>query len=457
MSKKIAKEELEKLILFISGRPKGVSIEELVHSQEVGNVPKRTLQYRLANLVKMGILKKEGAGRSSKYCLQEVVENKSVIRNFVIPLSREALEVQKLISVPMQLRRHVSYKREFIDDYKPNKTFYLSPSILEKLAKLGTSLEKGRPAGTYARTMYQRLLIDLSWNSSRLEGNTYSLLETERLLEMGEEAFGKDRMETQMILNHKAAIEFMIDLGEDVNIHRYTILNIHGLLSHDLLLDPKTCGRLRVIPVKIGQSVYHPIEVPQLIEEYFQLILQKATAIKNPFEQSFFLMIHLPYLQPFLDVNKRVSRLAGNIPFIRENLSPLSFIDVPASDYIQGLLAIYEFNRIELFRDIFVWAYERSASRYIATLEALGEPDPFRIRYREAIGQVVREVVEQKINKKQAPQVIQQFAKKNIPFQDQNRFIEIVEIEVSSLHEGNFARFRIRPSAFFNWQKYWLS
>ncbi|NGX60799.1 MAG: hypothetical protein K940chlam9_00269, partial [Chlamydiae bacterium] len=255
--------------------------------------------------------------------------------------------------------------------------------------------------------------------------------------------------------NHKDAIEFIVEMAEEIDINRYSILNIHGLLSNNLLLDPKACGRLRTIPVKIGRSIYHPIEVPQLIEEYFLLIIQKASSIKNPFEQSFFLMVHLPYLQPFLDVNKRVSRLVGNIPFIRENLSPLSFVDVPETDYIQGLLAIYELNRIELFRDVFVWAYERSASLYLATLEALGQPDPFRVRYRDLIRQAVSEIAQHKMNKLEASKYIAKFAHNNISSEDHHRFIEVVEVEVSSLHEGNFARFKIKPSDFFAWQKNW--
>ena len=459
MSKKL-KEELENLVQIIMRHPDGVSVVELLNFLS-GATPKRTLQYRLSTLVKTGILRNEGAGRNSKYYVQEASDNKKTLEAVVtrkisiIPLSNEAEELQELISAPIQLRRHVSYQREFLDSYEPNKTFYLTQPILENLFKLGAGAEKGRPAGTYARKIYQRLLIDLSWNSSRLEGNTYSLLETEKLLATGEEAPGKNRMDTQMILNHKEAIEFIVDMAEEVDINRYTILNIHGLLSHDLLLDPKACGRLRTIPVKIGKSVYHPIEVPQLIEEYFQLIIQKATAIKNPFEQSFFLMVHLTYLQPFLDVNKRVSRLAGNIPFIRENLSPLSFVDVPESDYIQGLLAIYELNRIELFRDVFVWAYERSASLYLATLEALGQPDPFRSHYRDLIRRAVCEVVQHKMNKLKGSQFISKLANESVPSEDRNRFIEIAEIEVSSLHEGNFARFRIRPSEFFEWQREW--
>lgn len=461
MPKKTSKKEIENLIQIIMNHPNGMTIEDLLKCHP-GVVSKRTLQYRVSDLVKSGILKKLGSGKSSKYCMEDVYENKETkeitnipLKSSIIPLSPEGQEIRKLISAPIQLRRHVSYHREFLDSYEPNKTGYLPQPILQKLSKLGAGVEKGRPAGTYARKIYNRLLIDLSWNSSRLEGNTYSLLETERLLATGEMAPGKDMMEAQMILNHKEAIEYIVDIAEEIDINRYTILNIHGLLSHDLLLDPKACGRLRTIPVKISKSTYHPVEVPQLIEEYFQLIVQKAAAIKNPFEQSFFLMVHLPYLQPFLDVNKRVSRLAGNIPFIRENLSPLSFVDVPESDYIQGLLAIYELNRIELFRDIYVWAYERSASLYLATLEALGEPDPFRVRYRDLIRRTVCNVVQYKLNKMDAAKSIQTFAKENVPFEDQNRFIEIVEIEVNSIHEGNFARFRIRPSEFFEWQKIW--
>ena len=460
MSKKL-KKEIENLAEIVRWHPDGISIREVMKLVD-HLTPKRTVQYRLSLLTKLGILRIEGAGRSSKYYFNQVPETKepskpseTVEKKFMIPLSNEGKQVYEKISLPLQLRPHVSYRREFLDSYKPNETSYLSPSMIQKLNELGTGAERGRPAGTYARKIYQRLLVDLSWNSSRLEGNTYSLLETERLLATGEEVPGKNRIDTQMILNHKAAIEFIVDMAQEVDINRYTILNIHGLLSHDLLMDPKACGRLRTTPVKIGQSVYHPVEIPQLIEDYFHIIIQKSNAIQNPFEQSFFLMVHLPYLQPFLDVNKRVSRLAGNIPFIRQNLSPLSFIDVPESDYIQGLLAIYELNRIELFRDLFVWAYERSASLYLANLEAIGQPDPFRVRYRDFIQQAVYTVVKNKMDKLKSSQFISKFADQNISTVDRNRFIEIAKIEVSSLHEGNFARFKIRPSEFFEWQSLW--
>ena len=212
-----------------------------------------------------------------------------------------------------------------------------------------------------------------------------SLLDTKRLIEFGLEAEGRDHREAQMILNHKDAIEFLALNAADIGFNRYTVLNLHGILANNLLADPTAAGRLRHIGVGIGGSVYHPPETPQLIEECFVQLLATAGAITDPFEQAFFAMVHLPYLQPFDDVNKRVSRLAANIPFIKANLSPLSFTDVPRDLYSHAVLGVYELNRTDLLRDVFIWAYERSADRYAAIQQSLGEPDPFRLRYREAL------------------------------------------------------------------------
>lgn len=298
------------------------------------------------------------------------------------PHKRVLWRIRASVHAPIHERQPVGYRRAFLDSYRPNETAYLSPELRQRLAAAGSSAEGELPAGAYARHIYNRLLIDLSWNSSRLEGNTYSLLETERLLALGESAAGKDAREAQMILNHKAAIELLVDHAAEIGFNRYTICNLHALLAENLLSDPQAGGRLRAISVEIGGAVFHPLEGPQVIEECFDQILATATAITDPFEQAFFAMVHLPYLQPFEDVNKRVSRFAANIPFIRRNLCPLSFVGVPVRDYIEGILGVYELNRIELLRDVFAWAYERSCARYAAVRRSLGEPDPFRLRYR---------------------------------------------------------------------------
>jgi len=247
------------------------------------------------------------------------------------------------------------------DAYRPNQTRYLDRSTTAELVALSPTREVGRDAGTFARRILDRLLIDLSWSSSRLERSMYSLLETEKLLAAGEQAEGKAAFEAQMILNHEAAVEFLLD---------------------NLLGESAAEGRLRRMPVRIEGSVFHPLETPQLIDEVFRQVLDTAAAITDPFEQSFFALVHLPYLQPFDDANKRVSRLAANLPLIRENLCPLSFLDVPMGLYVQGVLGVYELNRVDLLRDVYVWACRCSAQTYRAVRRALGGPDPLRLRYR---------------------------------------------------------------------------
>ena len=246
--------------------------------------------------------------------------------------------------------------------------------------------------------------------ASRLEGNTYSLLDTERLLIEGNSVDTKSVAEAQMILNHKDAIEFIVGNASEIGVNRYTITNLHAMLAHNLL--------------------------------------------SNPFEQAFFLMVHLPYLQPFEDVNKRVSRLAANIPLAQLNLVPLSFVDVPKELYTRGLLAIYELNQIALFRDVFMWAYERSSHKYGQIQQTLGQPDLFRMKYREQILQAIREIVAGAMNRKAASEWMQQSAKA-IPDADRLPFVEAAETELLSLHDGNFARYKISPAQFQAWRLAW--
>jgi hypothetical protein len=458
MPKQLDDNEIKTILECIAQFPDGASLKEISDTITV-KLLRHTLMRRLKSLVETGKITVKGRSRAKKYLIiqkntdQTTSKAKEERNDGLIPLTLESKVIEEKIRLPIQKRTYVNYNREFLDDYIPNSTQFLSKSISQHLLELGKTNGES-PAGTYARQILNRLLIDLSWNSSRLEGNTYSLLETERLLQFSEFAEGKDINEAQMILNHKAAIEFLTESEQNVQINRYTILNLHALLSNNLLGTPEACGRLRKIPVGIGESVYQPTAIPQLLEECFQQILDKANIIKDPFEQSFFLMVHLPYLQPFEDVNKRVSRLSANIPLINHNLCPLSFTDVPSRTYINGLLGVYELNRIELLRDVFVWAYERSCLLYSTTRRTLGEPDPFRLRYRTLIFESVKSIVQECLNKKSAITVIRQRSQQ-IPSEDQDRFIEAVEVELRGLHEGNIARYRLRPAEFDAWHSAW--
>jgi hypothetical protein len=182
----------------------------------------------------------------------------------------------------------------------------------------------------------------------------------------------------------------------------------------------------------------------------FRRLVDIGAVIRNPFEQSFFLMVHIPYLQPFADVNKRTSRLAANIPLIQRNLVPLSFLDVPEQTYIDGLIGIYELHRVELLRDLYVWAYERSARQYKTVRDSLPEPDPFRLRYRIALTEVVGDIVRRRIP--QTEVAVADLARSMVDAADISAFTQMVLREIAGLHEGNIARFRLRPSEYQQWR-----
>lgn len=462
MPKKVSDGERLRIADEVARFPGGISVQQLCDSPGI-HFPRRTLQRRLSELVKRGELIAIGQGRGCRYIApRNPIRSSNVLRESTpelpgragITLSPEGEAILQAVHQPIPARHPVGYQYGFLDGYRPNETHYLSAELRQRLSRIGQSPGDPLPAGTYARKVLDRLLIDLSWNSSRLEGNTYSLLETERLLEAGAFEDEKNGKEAQMILNHKDAIELLVDQAGEIGFNHYTLLNLHALLSYNLLENPRASGRVRSIPVMIGGTVYHPPD-PAVLEAYFQQMTDTVAAVEDPFEQAFFIMVHLPYLQPFEDANKRVSRLAANISLIRQNLSPLSFVDMPRALYIDGLLGIYEQNRIELLRDVFVWAYERSCARYAAVRLTLGEPDPFRLRYRSLLIETIGGVVRDRMSKDQADIFIKQQAKQKTKSEDFERFVEVAETEIMALHEGNFARFRIRPSEFTAWKTSW--
>jgi Fic family protein len=464
MPKRVREEDLISVVDAVRQRSDGARRSEIADA--VKQIPQRTLQYWLKSLVEDGRLTQEGKGPAARYRIAPSEGRKETTppqdgqpaektEEAVVPLSTESEKIRNYLRQPFGARKAVGHNRQFLDGYRPNTSFYLTPKERAHLAQLGNTKVGVEAAGTYAKLILSRLLIDLSWNSSRLEGNTYSLLDTRRLIEFGEEAQDGNHLEAQMILNHKDAIAFLVSAADEIGFNRYTILNLHGILAQNLLPDEAAAGRLRRIAVGIEKSAFHPLEVPQLIEECFNQVLATAEAIHDPFEQAFFIMVHLPYLQPFDDVNKRVSRLAANIPFIKGNLSSLSFTDVPRSLYTEAILGVYEMNKVDLLKDVFIWAYERSAERYAAVRQSLGDPDPFKQRHREALRQIVGDVVRRHMDRREAVAYIAEWVKENVAVDEREKFREVAESDLLSLHEGNFARLHIRPSEFATWQIAW--
>lgn len=457
MPKVIRSEEFDRIAEVVGRFPDGAGLDELLAAMGEG-LSRRTLQRRLADLITKGRVTGRREQKSFKYRLAPITGTLAITLPGVqveargevyLPTSPEGEEIKAYVRQPLQGRRPVGYNPEFLEAYRPNETWYLPDTLRKQLHIIGRSPADQAQAGTFARDILNRLLIDLSWASSRLEGNTYTRLDTERLIRFGEAAEGKDAIETQMILNHKAAIEYLVHDAERVAVNADTIIAIHALLSDGLLADPMACGRLRNRAVEIGGSVYLPIALPQRIEELFGIVLDMAAGIEDPFEQAFFLMVHLPYLQPFEDVNKRVSRLAANIPLIKGNLSPLSFIDVPERAYIDALLGVYELSRIELLRDVFVWTYERSCQQYVAVKSQLVPPDTFRLRYRAALAEAVCAIV--RAGLPATMEIVHRIMPASVASGDREKFAQLVIEEFAVLHAGNAVRFGLRPLEFETW------
>ena len=352
----------------VSEHPEGIGITRLhqVLSARCGNINRRTLQRRLERLIRDGRITAVGQNVARVYRSRAITPIHRVeepganydVEIAHVPVSQEGNEIRAQIRQPLSRRRQVGFDRKFLENYKPGLSRYLPEQTLCRMHKIGRTPETGSGiAGLHARSILDRLRVDFSWSSSRLEGCTYTQSEAEVLIASGKPASGRHLFETRMILNHEAAITMLVGQACGVDLDAFTLQSLHAVLSSDIRRRP-------IKPMEIPGTVFNPPSMSQFIENNFLLFFKKATAIPDPFEQALFVMAQLPYLQPFASANKPLSRLAANIPLLRHNLCPLSFVDVPGLAYTEGTLGIYELGRIELLRDIFVWAYERSCLRY---------------------------------------------------------------------------------------------
>ena len=279
------------------------------------------------------------------------------------------------------------------------------------------------------------------------------MLETKRLIEFGENATGKNATEAQMILNHKEAIEYIVEASKEETVSSHDICSIHALLSENLLGDPGASGRVRQVSVGISGTVYFPIDNPHVLRECFDVFIEKFNRIENPFEQSLFSLVHLSYMQAFEDVNKRTARLVSNIPLIRKNLRPLSFAEVQEEAYVKALLGVYEKNDISLIKDLYIWAYSRSSQQYSAVQQSMGEPNLLKLKYRSVIQDIVKVLIlERVVGSKLMYRLQNLIEERNLPEVDGAELLKIIETEIANLHDGNIARFKVRPSEFEAWK-----
>lgn len=288
----------------------------------------------------------------------------------------------------------IHYDYERLGSFVPNISSYFKEEqrkSIESVSKIPTGLTHDE----YLSSIQRKMLLETSWASSVLEGNTYSLIDTEELFEHGNPKNTAHYEETQMLLNHKHAIEYVLTNLTDIEISKFDVLNIHAMLSEGLMKDPTDVGRLRQKTVGIGQSTYCPLDVPYQISEEFDSLLDYANMIEDPFDKSFYLLINIAYLQPFTDVNKRTSRIVSNIPLLKAGLMPMSFFQTSKVGYEKGILHYYETGDFNRLAKEYVKGYVISAERFQEILSNKPTENEMKVRlkFRKEISKTVKHIV----------------------------------------------------------------
>lgn len=409
-----------------------------------------TLKRHVEQLLLAGQVIRTGKARSTRYSLAgATVLVPPPLKTAAPAWSAAAQALRDTLLQPLGVRPPVTYQRYFVDDYVPNVSSWLGADLAQQLFDAGR-MSGQQVAGTYARKVLEQLLIDLSWSSSRLEGNTYSLLATQQLFEHGLHDGGREAV---MLLNHKRAIEFMVDAVPQYGLTRPVIANMHALLMQDLLDDAAALGAVRSKVVNISDTVYVPTQVPSLLEEMLDTVLEKARLVKNPVEAAFFLWINIAYLQPFEDGNKRTSRLSANIPLMLYNCAPLSFLDIDPHDYALAMVGVYEQLNLSMAQELFAWTYRRAVAKYAVIMEAMGQPDPFRLAVRERLNEAIQAIVRDGLGRDAACRTVwgteQGFG--DASADDARRFGALLQEELAHLTVNNCARYRLTMRAVDAW------
>ncbi len=422
------------LLHQLSQEPEPIPLQALM--RKLGpDFAERTVRRWLHEMVQEGQLQRIGTKRATKYLIQKLTERPATETNTLF--GRESLAALENVHLPLYLRPPTTYDDALLEAYIPNTTFYLSANFRQALHNAGKRATREDPAGTYAHKIFNRLLIDLSFNSSRLEGNTYSLLDTQRLLLEGVSPEGKLEEEKIMILNHKEAIRYLVDNAPRIQINDELIYTLHYLLAESLV-ESKYAGKIRDHGVRIGGSTYVPYENPEKLKLLLNRITNKAQQIEDPYEQSVFLLIHISYLQAFTDVNKRTARLSANIPLIIHNLVPLSFNDVRKADYTSAVIAVYELKDMRPLVELYMFSYMRTCALYDAAVQSIGF-DEVRVRYRQQRRMLLREIILEQMVGEPLERYISAKAYSLVPENERDAFIHDVEEDLELMDNSRIA------------------
>lgn len=342
-------EKNNNILEFIKSNPSLSSKE--IHDGLKSKLGYATVKRILSKLISENLILPIGKGRGTKYIINPAYE-------LLYPIDVD------------------EYFEKEIDEriIKDSFNFFLIPAILSKTALFTTDeqlqlvdLQKkynenvSELSELEYRKELERLAIDLSWKSSQIEGNTYSLLETERLLKDKETAQGKTKDEAIMLLNHKEALDFIIENPDYISpLTISTIEDIHSLLTKDLAVD----RNIRKRRVGISGTNYKPLDNEFQIREALNELCELVNIRENVFERALLVLLMISYIQPFGDGNKRTARIVSNAILIKNNYCPISFRTVDSVEYKKAMLLFYEQNNISVFKKIFIDQFEFAVKTY---------------------------------------------------------------------------------------------
>lgn len=353
MSQKPQKNLTNRQLDILSGfrYGKDYPISEISHFAHVADISLATLKRDISGLILVGFLDKKGEKRTGRYALSDAG---LLLRHFDVDNYPE----------------NVKYQKTLLPTYNFNILNALDSVALftqEEIEKLDAATahykSKAQHASpTISKKELERFVIELSWKSSKIEGNTYTLLDTERLLREGIVSKTNTKEETIMILNHKKAFSYILSLKESGRkiSHFSELENIHKLLVEGLGIN----HGIRKGEVGITGTKYVPLSIPAQIEEEIKNMLGVICKKHENYSKALIALLCSNYIQPFEDGNKRTARLFANALLLEDICAPLSYRDVDEKLYREAVLIFYEQNSIEAFKKIFIEQYIFSCNTY---------------------------------------------------------------------------------------------
>lgn len=310
-----------------------------------------TIKRLLTNLKSTNYLSTKGKGKGTKYFLSPAFE-------LIQPIDIKKYYQKEIDERKIKESFNFEIFTEILNKYNSFTENELS-NLLSLQAEYQANIEE-LSESEYKKEL-ERLAIDLSWKSSQIEGNTYSLLETERLLKEKETAAGKTKEEAIMLLNHKDALDFIIENDDYLNpLSISKIEDIHYTLTKELDVE----RNLRKRRVGISGTNYKPLDNEFQILEALRSTCNIINSKESIFEKALLALVLISYIQPFVDGNKRTARIVSNAILMNYNYCPLSFRTVDSIDYKKAMLLFYEQNNISNFKEIFINQFEFAVRTY---------------------------------------------------------------------------------------------